>query len=71
MTTPQPEPGLIWITEAMVKYRHSRNWFNARIRDGIFQAVPQPGTAKVYLRQAEIDRYLTEHPDEVAEGGTQ
>lgn len=64
MTTPQAEPGLIWITEAMVKYRHSRNWFNKRIAEGTFQAVPQPGTSRVYLREAEIERYLAEHPDE-------
>ena len=64
MTTPRPKAGLIWITEAMVKYQRSRNWFNKRIADGIFTAEPQPGTSKVYLRQAQIDKYLTEHPDE-------
>lgn len=64
MTTPRPAAGLIWITEAMVKYDRSRNWFNKRIADGIFTPVPQPGTSKVYLRQADIDKYLAEHPAE-------
>ena len=58
------DQGLIWITEAMVKYGHSRNWFNKRIVGGIFQTIPQPGTTKIYLRLSEIERYLAEHPDE-------
>ena len=60
---------LIWITEAMVTYGHSRNWFNKRIADGVFQTVPQPGTPKVFLRVSEIDAYLAEHPEERSESG--
>jgi len=62
MPTPEQQ-GLIWITEAMMKYGHSRNWFNARIRSGALQVVPQPGTTKVYLRMAEVERELREHPE--------
>lgn len=58
------EQGLIWVTEAMLKYKHSRNWFNRRIADNVFTQVPVPGTSKVYLRQAEIDAYMREHPEE-------
>lgn len=58
------EQGLIWITEAMVKYRHSRNWFNSRINSGMFERVATLGSTKVYLREAQITAYLREHPDE-------
>ncbi|HEU5345625.1 MAG TPA: hypothetical protein VFX31_11570 [Ktedonobacterales bacterium] len=68
----QPEEqGLIWITEAMVKYRHSRNWFNNRIASGEFERVPTLGSTKVYLREAQITAYLREHPaerDEMRQG---
>lgn len=63
MATPESQ-GLIWITEAMVKYRHSRNWFNNRIRDEIFEQVPVLGSTKVYLRDAQIEEYLKAHPEE-------
>ena len=66
MPTPE-EQGLIWITEAMVKYRHSRTWFNNRIKSGDFTSVPQLGTTKVYLRDAEIEEYLGKHLEEVEE----
>lgn len=65
MSTPE-KPGLIWITEAMVKYGHSRNWFNNRIRSGDFTAVPQLGSTKVFLREAEIAAYLKAHPEEAS-----
>ena len=66
MPTPE-EQGLIWITEAMLKYRHSRNWFNNRIKSGTFTPVPQLGTTKVYLKDAEISEYLRMHPEEAEE----
>lgn len=67
MATPE-ERGLIWITEAMVKYGHSRNWFNSRIKSGDFEQVPQPGETKVYLRDAQIAEYIRAHPDEGKRG---
>ena len=63
MATPE-EQGFIWITEAMVKYGHSRNWFNNRIKSGDFTPVPQPGSTKVYLREKEITEYVKAHPEE-------
>ena len=63
MASPE-ERGLIWITEAMVKYRHSRNWFNTRIKSGALTVAPQVGTSKVYLHDAEIATYLERHPEE-------
>lgn len=66
---PKPEEqGLIWITEAMVRYKHSRNWFNNRIRRGELETVPFPGTSKVYLRVEQVERYLREHPAEKGMG---
>lgn len=64
MTETTRDQDLIWITEAVVKYGHSRNWFNRRIADGIFHTMPQLGTTKVYLRVLEIEQYLAEHPTE-------
>ncbi len=61
------EQGLIWITEAMVKYRHSRDWFNNRMKSGVFERVATLGSTKVYLREAQITGYLREHPEELDE----
>lgn len=63
MKTPE-EQGLIWITEAMVKYGHARAWFNNRIKSGEFEQVPVLGTTKVYLRVAQLDAYVKAHPEE-------
>jgi len=65
MSTPE-EQGLIWITEAMVKYGHSRNWFNSRIKSGEFTQVPVLASTKVYLRKAEITAYMKAHPEEAS-----
>lgn len=58
------EQGLIWITEAMVKYKRSRNWFNARIKRGELRTVPQLGTTKVFLREEEIEQALRQDDKE-------
>ena len=52
--------GLIWVTEAMIEYQHSRGWFNRRIADGDLEAVQLPGTTKVYLRRAQVERAVRE-----------
>ncbi|HEY7849097.1 MAG TPA: hypothetical protein VIC27_03475 [Ktedonobacterales bacterium] len=69
MATPE-EQGLVWITEAMVRYQHSRNWFNNRIKWGIFEQVPALGSTKVYLREDQVDAYLREHPEQAKQGGS-
>lgn len=56
--------GLIWITEAIVKYRHGRSWFNRRLESGQFHQVKWPGSIRIYLRKDEVDTYVTEHPEE-------
>ena len=51
---------VIWITEAMVTYRRSRDWFNRRIQKGRLRRIGLPGEAKVYLLRAEVERVLRE-----------
>jgi hypothetical protein len=46
---------LIWITEAIVQYGHSRNWFKRRIDSKVLHTFPQPGEAKIYLSRKEIE----------------
>src|SRR5579862_7656940 len=55
--------GGIWITEAVVKFIHSRSWFNRRIEAGLFHIESIPGFNKVYLWRKEIDDYIVAHPD--------
>ena len=49
------EQGLIWISEAMLEYKHAREWFMRRIDDGRLEQFLMPGTPKVYLRRAQIE----------------
>jgi predicted DNA-binding transcriptional regulator AlpA len=58
------EDDLVWITEAMVKYSHSRGWFNRRIDNGTFTEEKKLGETKIYLHRSQIERYLGEHPEE-------
>ena len=47
---------IVWVTQAMVEYGHSRDWFTARIKKGDLQTFPQPGSTKVYLSRREIEQ---------------
>jgi len=49
------ERGLIWISEAMIEYKHAREWFQRRIDDGRLDTVLLPGTTKVYLKRAQVE----------------
>jgi hypothetical protein len=55
---------LIWVEEAKIVYKHSREWFMRRVEDGRLRKVLLPGSTKVYLVRAELDRYLQEHGTE-------
>jgi hypothetical protein len=57
---------LIWITEAMVRYHHSRGWFRNRMQAKLFKTVQLPGETKIYLYQREIEEYLRNHPEDDA-----
>lgn len=47
--------GLIWISEAMIEYKHAREWFTRRINDGRLETVMLPGTTKIYLKREQIE----------------
>ena len=49
---------LIWIVEAQVLYKRSRDWLQKQVREGTLSSVLLPGTTKVYLRRSELDKLL-------------
>jgi hypothetical protein len=55
---------LIWIDEARMLYKHSRNWFDRRIEKGIFEVVYLPGTTRKYLKRSQVEAYVRAHPEE-------
>jgi hypothetical protein len=55
---------LIWVEEAKIVYKHSREWFMRRVEDGRLRKVLLPGSTKVYLVRSELERYLQEHDSE-------
>jgi hypothetical protein len=55
---------LIWVEEAKIVYKHSREWFMRRVEDGRLRKVLLPGSTKVYLVRSELERYLQEHGTE-------
>ncbi|HKV84040.1 MAG TPA: hypothetical protein VJN88_05755 [Ktedonobacterales bacterium] len=55
----QPNPDdLMWIQEAIVVYRHSREWFNARMREGKLEKVGLPGDGKIYFRRDQLEEVI-------------
>jgi hypothetical protein len=58
------ESDLIWVEEAKIVYKHSREWFMRRIEDGPLRKVQLPGSTKVYLVRTELERYMQEHGKE-------
>jgi len=55
---------LIWVEEAKIVYKHSREWFMRRVEDGRLRKVLLPGSTKVYLVRLDLERYLQEHGTE-------
>lgn len=55
---------LIWVEEAKIVYKHSREWFMRRVEDGRLRKVLLPGSTKVFLVKSELERYLQEHDSE-------
>lgn len=55
---------LIWIDEARMLYKHSRNWFDRRIEKEIFDVVYLPGTTRKYLKRDQVEAYVRAHPEE-------
>lgn len=60
----EQEQKLIGIIEAMVKYGHSRDWYERRMRDGRLETVLKLGTAKKFLREEQLVEYLRQHDGE-------
>ncbi|MGH2516761.1 MAG: hypothetical protein ACRDHP_14000 [Ktedonobacterales bacterium] len=60
MQSPPTRDAVIWITEAMVTYRRSRDWFTRRIQQGRLQRIGLPGESQAYLLRAELERVLRE-----------
>jgi predicted DNA-binding transcriptional regulator AlpA len=55
------ESDIIWISEAMIVYGHSREWFTTRIKKGALHKFPKLGDNKVYLSRREIEAEDTTH----------
>jgi predicted DNA-binding transcriptional regulator AlpA len=49
------ESDIIWVSEAMIVYGHSREWFTTRIKKGTLHTFPKLGDNKVYLSRREIE----------------
>lgn len=52
---------LIWITDAMYRYRKSRDWFQRRIDNGKIKTMPQVGSIRVYMVVADVERELAKN----------
>ena len=53
---------LIWIVEAQVVYKRSRDWLQKQVKEGTLSSVLLPGTTKVYLRRSELEKLLGPPP---------
>jgi len=49
---------LIWIVEAAMQYKRSRDWLDAQIRDGNLTKFTIPGDKRVYVSRRELERLL-------------
>ena len=49
---------LIWMTEAIPQYHHSRGWFLRRFDDGELDRVQLVGSTKVYIRRSQLEAYI-------------
>jgi hypothetical protein len=52
-------PDLIWIVEASVEYKRSRDWLDAQIREGRLTKYTIPGDKRVYISRKELDKLLS------------
>jgi hypothetical protein len=55
-----PNPAdLIWIVEAAMEYKRSRDWLDSQIRDGKLGKYSIPGDKRVYLSRKELEQLLS------------
>jgi hypothetical protein len=52
------EKDIIWITEAQIVYKRSRTWLEKQIVEGKLTKILLPGTSRVYLVRAELDKLV-------------
>jgi hypothetical protein len=55
-----PEPqDLIWIVEAAIEFKRSRDWLDAQIREGRLGKYTVPGDKRVYVSRKELEQLLS------------
>jgi hypothetical protein len=50
---------LIWIVEAAIAFKRSRDWLDAQIRDGNLGKYTVPGDKRVYISRKELQQLLS------------
>jgi hypothetical protein len=50
---------LIWIVEASIEFKRSRDWLDAQIRDGNLGRYTVAGDKRVYVSRKELERLLS------------
>ena len=55
-----PSPSdLIWIAEAAIQYKRSRDWLDSQIREGKLGKYTIPGDKRVYVSRRELEALLS------------
>lgn len=55
---------LIWIVEAAIEFKRSRDWLDAQIKDGNLGRYTIPGDKRVYVSRSELARLLAPRRDD-------
>jgi hypothetical protein len=50
---------LVWIVEAAVQYKRSRDWLDTQIREGRLSKYTIPGDKRVYVSRVELEKLLS------------
>ena len=58
------EQDIIWVEEAKIVYKHSRDWFMRRIDEGRLRKVLLPGSTRIYIVKSELEQYMKQHGTE-------
>ncbi len=55
---------LIWIVEASVLYRRSREWLDQQVREGRLTKYTVAGDKRIYLSREELEKFFAPRPSE-------
>jgi hypothetical protein len=55
---------LIWIVEASIEFKRSRDWLDAQIKEGNLARYTIPGDKRVYVSRREVTRLLAPRRDD-------